>query len=307
MKKIFFALLALQVLCVTAFSQEKPTKDEYASRYQNLVSRVGVDGLGVETLLKHWDADYPDDVNPKVGMFNFYLSKSQSFTMDTLSVSKYLGNAPALTLKDSTGKNVNYFQIAHYDDEMFGKASQAIDKAIEMAPDRLDLRLLKISALIEYEGESPDMALSALKGLVDYNYTKNPKWVYPGIEVDKETFPTLMQDYGYAFFKMGTPQTFKAFKELSEKELSYEPKNTLFLTNLGSYYLVAEHNYKTALKMYEKVLKLKPGDYTAIKNCVLLARAQKNVKLEKKYLQKLVNVTTDETEKASAQTRLQAL
>ena len=89
--------------------------------------------------------------------------------------------------------------------------------------------------------------------------------------------------------------------------LSYEPKNTLFMTNLGSYYLVAEHNDKAALKMYNKVLKLKPDDYAAIKNCVLLARNEKNAKLEKKYLQKLVEVTTDETERTSAKVRLQAL
>ena len=59
--------------------------------------------------------------------------------------------------------------------------------------------------------------------------------------------------------------------------------------------------------MYNKVLKLKPDDYAAIKNCVLLARNEKNAKLEKKYLQKLVEVTTDETERTSAKVRLQAL
>ena len=307
MKKIFIVSLALIFSSVIAFSQEKPTKDEYATRYQNLVTRVGADGLGVETLLNHWEEDYPDDVNCKIGLFNFYLAKSQSFTIDSLRVSKYLGSDPMLSLKDSAGRDVHYFQIAHYDDELFGQASQALDKAIEMAPDRLDLRLLKISALINYEGESPDMALSELKGLIDYNYTQHPKWSYPGLEMEDDTFASLLQDYCYTFFKMGTPQTFKAFKELSEKVLGYEPKNTLFMTNIGSYYLVAEHDNKAALKMYNKVLKLKPDDYTAIKNCVLLARNEKNTKLEKKYLRMLVDVTTDETEKASANARLQVL
>jgi hypothetical protein len=151
------------------------------------------------------------------------------------------------------------------------------------------------------------MALSELKGLIDYNYTQHPKWSYPGLEMGEDAFPSLLQDYCYAFFKMGTPQTLKAFKDVSEKMLEYDPKNTLFMTNIGSYYLVAEHNGKAALKMYNKVLKLKPDDYTAIKNCVLLARNEKNTKLEKKYLQKLIQVSTDETEKASAKVRLEAL
>jgi tetratricopeptide (TPR) repeat protein len=307
MKKILFVSLALIFSATIAFSQEKQAKDEYATRYQNLVARVGADGLGVETLLNHWNEDYPDDVNCKVGFFNFYLAKSQSFTIDTLRVSKYLGSEPMLSLKDSTGRDIYYYQIAHYDDELFGKASKILDEAIEMAPDRLDFRLLKVSALINYEGESPDMALSELKGLIDYNYTQHPKWSYPGLEMGEDAFPSLLQDYCYAFFKMGTPQTLKAFKDVSEKMLEYDPKNTLFMTNIGSYYLVAEHNGKAALKMYNKVLKLKPDDYTAIKNCVLLARNEKNTKLEKKYLQKLIQVSTDETEKASAKVRLEAL
>ena len=59
--------------------------------------------------------------------------------------------------------------------------------------------------------------------------------------------------------------------------------------------------------MYNKVLKKKPDDYAAIKNCVLLARKDKNVKLEKKYLPMLIKVTPDETEKATAQARLSVL
>lgn len=308
MKKIFLASLAFVSACVLGFSQEgKTSKEDYATRYSNLVARVGADGLGVETLINHWEEDWPDDVDAKLARFNYLYSKSQSVSIDTMSVDTYLGSEPALKLKDSTGRNVNYFQVTHYDDELFGKASQALDKAIESAPDRLDLRLAKVSALTNYEGESPDMALSQLKGIIDYNYSLHPHWTYPGIEMTEETFPTLIQEYCYAFFKMGTPQTFKAFKDLAEKMLSYEPKNTTFMTDVGSYYLVAKHDNKAALKMYNKVLKLKPDDYAAIKNCVLLARNEKNTKLEKKYLAKLVKVTTDENERKSAQIRLQSL
>ena len=78
------------------------------------------------------------------------------------------------------------------------------------------------------------------------------------------------------------------------------------MNNLGTYHLVAKEDYKTALKYYNQVLKRYPEAYTAIKNCVLLARRQKNVKLEKKYLQKLA-VYGGEADKLSAQARLQQL
>jgi tetratricopeptide (TPR) repeat protein len=202
---------------------------------------------------------------------------------------------------------VNYFQVVTYDDELFGKATRAVEKAIELNPDRLDLRLFKISSLIGYEKDSPDMALAGLKALIDYNGHSHPAWEYPGVEWSDDLFPTVMQEYCYAFFKIGTPHCYEAFKELSEKMLSYYPDNTVYMTNIGSYYLVCKHDSKAALKMYNKVLKKNPDDYSAIKNCVLLARNDKNVKLEKKYLPMLVRVTSDEAEKLSAQARLNAL
>jgi len=41
------------------------------------------------------------------------------------------------------------------------------------------------------------------------------------------------------------------------------------------------------LKYYDKVLKIKPDDYSALNNSVLAARKLKNPKLEKKYMKML--------------------
>ena len=307
MKRILLTILTALTLLPLS-SQTKPAQKDYLDRYQLLVSKLGTAGVGIETLLQRWEKDYPEDTDMLLGKFSYYLAKSQSARIEVIDAPKYLGNAPTLTLKDTLGRDVNYFQVVDYDDELFGKATQAIEKAVELNPDRLDLRLFKISSLIGYEKDSPDMALAGLKALIDYNGHSHPKWIYPDMEnVDDNLFPDVMQEYCYAFFKIGTPHCFEAFKELSEKMLSYYPDNLVYMTNIGSYYLVYKHDSKAALKMYNKVLKKNPDDYTAIKNCVLLARSDKNIKLEKKYLPMLVRVTPDETEKASAQARLEAL
>ena len=306
MKKIILSILTAVILLPLS-AQTKPTQKEYLDRYQLLVSKLGTTGVGIETLLQRWGNDYPEDTDMLLGRFTYYLAKSQTSSIEVIDAAKYLGNAPTLTLKDSLGRDVNYFQVVSYDDELFGKATQAIEKAIELNPDRLDLRLFKISALIGYEKDSPDMALAGLKALIDYNGHSHPSWKYPGVETDEDLFPSMMQEYCYAFFKIGTPHCFEAFKELSEKMLAYYPGNTVYMTNIGSYYLVCKHDSKAALKMYNKVLKKKPDDYTAIKNCVLLARNDRNVKLERKYLPMLVRVSTDEAERLSAQARLDAL
>lgn len=303
-KNLLTAALVLAVFPALAQSQ---TAEEYMKRYENLVSRVGTSGLGVETLLDKWEADWPEDLDMLQARFLFCFDKSQSVQMVAREQARFLGQEPTLALKDSLGKDVNYFQETFYDDELFGQGIRYIEKAIQLAPERLDLRFNKVAALVGYEKESPDMALSDLKSLIDYNASQKPKWQYPGITVDKDYFDAAIQEYCFVFFKYATPRCYDAFRDLSQKMLDYEPNNTLFLDNLGSYYLVAKRDDKNALKYYNKVLKIKKEDITAIRNCVLLARNSKDTKLEKKYLPMLAQYAETETDKAAARARLEFL
>ena len=303
----FFCFLTALAISLTAIAQTPSSKD-FQDRYDLLVSKLGPTGVGIETLLDRWAAAYPDDVQMLTGKFSYWFSKSQTLQLVPKDQQKFLGENPAVVLKDSTGANVNYFQETMYDDEMFGEAQKALEKAIQLYPDRLDLRFLKVASLIGYEKESPDMALSSLKSLMIYNATQHPKWEYPGVEkVDNEFFSAALQEYCYLFFRYGTPATYEAFKELSQQMLTYEPKNVLFLDNIGSYWLVARKDNKTAMKYYSKVLKIKADDLTAIKNIIILARNSNNVKLEKKYLPLLIKYTQDEKGTITAQARLKSL
>ena len=303
----FFCFLTALAISLTAIAQTPSSKD-FQDRYDLLVSKLGPTGVGIETLLDRWVAAYPDDVQMLTGKFSYWFSKSQTLQLVPKDQLKFLGENPAVVLKDSTGANVNYFQETMYDDEMFGEAQKALEKAIQLYPDRLDLRFLKVASLIGYEKESPDMALSSLKSLMIYNATQHPKWEYPGVDkVDNEFFSAALQEYCYLFFRYGTPATYEAFKELSQQMLTYEPKNVLFLDNIGSYWLVARKDNKTAMKYYSKVLKIKADDLTAIKNIIILARNSNNVKLEKKYLPLLIKYTQDEKENITAQARLKSM
>lgn len=310
MNKLFLFLATLSMSFSMAAANVPQTQEakEFKARYDLIVSKLGPTGVGVETLLDKWGAAFPEDIDMLLGKFNYYFTKAQSTSVEKKDQDKFLGEKPFLTLKDSTGRNVNYFQEVFYDDELFGKAQKALDKAIQLSPDRLDMRFLKTAALVGYEKESPDMALSTLRGLVDYNGTHHPKWVYGDNEkADNEFFNAAIQEYCFLFFKYASPGSYEAFKSLSEKMLAYEPDNVLFLDNLGSYYLVVKKDDKTALKYYNKVLKLKPDDMTALKNLVILARNSKNEKLEKKYLPMIIKYTDVETDKVSAQARLDYL
>ena len=300
MKRIAI-LIAASLLTLTAFAQA----ERYEQRYNMLVSKMGYDGVGVETLLDNWAKSDSTDAKMLLGRFNYYFTKSQSGQIVAKPTKKYLGMDPLFTLKDSTGTDMFYYQELQYDDELYGKAIKAADKAIGLYPEKLDFRFLKANAYIAYEKHSPDMAIAYLLSIVEESRTRKV-WLYGEEQADQKFFSEAMLEYCYSFYSIGTPAAMDAFLALSEKMTEIDPKNPSFINNIGTYYLVGKQDYKTALKYYNKVLKAYPEDYTAIKNCVILARKQNNVKLEKKYLNLLVE-HGNEADRLSAKARIQQL
>ena len=299
-RKIIVAA-ALMLLSVAVSAQT----DRYEQRYELLVSKLGPAGVGVETLINNWEK--ADSTNSKMllARFNYLFTKAESTQIVGKQSKKYLGMEPLLSLKDSTGTDIHYYQENFYDDELYAQAMKVVDKAIGIYPEKLDFRFLKANAYIAYEKESPDMARSYLMSLINEAVSRKI-WVYDDEPADAAFFSEAMLEYCFSFYSIASPSAMEAFLAISERMSEIDPKNPSFINNIGSYHLLVKEDYKTAAKYYNKVLKSHPGDYTAIKNCVLLARKQKNDKMEKKYLQMLAQHGT-ESDKLSAKARLQQL
>jgi len=282
------------------------TSEKYEQRYELLLSQFGPAGVGIETVLNKWEAVDSTDAKMLYARFNYLFTKAQTSAVVAKPERKYLGMEPLLTLKDSLGNDVFYYQVNEFDDQLYAQAVKTIDRTISLYPDRLDYRFVKSNAYIAYEKESPDMALAYLLDLADRYSDRKGRWTYEGEKVDDSFFTDAMQEYCYSFYSIGTSSSMEAFLGLSQKMLQLYPDNTGFLSNIGSYHMLANGDYKTALKYYSKVLKKKPDDYTAIKNSALAARKLNNRKLEIKYLRMLVE-HGPEKEKIVAESRLKAL
>lgn len=278
--------------------------NRYEQRYDLLVSQFGPAGVGVETVLNNWEKTDSTSAKFLYAKFSYWFTKAQTAEVVAREENKYLGMEPMLTLKDTLGNDIHYYQVNVFDDELYGKAMKVLDRAIAVHPDMLDFRFVKANAYIAYEKESPDMALLYLLDLAGREKERN--WVYEEGPLEQDFYRGAMQEYCFSFYSIGTPAAYDAFYALSERLSAIYPGHLDFVNNMGSYHMIAREDYKSALKIYAKVLKKDPANYTAIKNSILASRKIGNVKSEKKYLMMLLEHGS-EKEKLTAQGRLKQL
>ena len=276
MKKVILAIAAI-ALCAAAAAQT--TAEEFQARYERLVRNVGHSGVGVETLIDRWEEAFPDDPSVPIARFNYWFDKSERTEVVAKgNARKFLGQAPTLTLKDADGQDVNYFEESFYDEESFGEAVKVLDAQIAAHPAELRWRYLKITALLAYEKESPDMAAAELKGLIERNASARPAWTLDGESADDELFQQGVSEYCGSLFQLGTDAGYEYFREISERMNKLYPKNPVFIDNIGSWWQVVKGNDKQAVKYYKKALKLDPDDYAAKRNLQIIERKQASAK-----------------------------
>ena len=301
MKRILIGSLFL--LFAVSMSAQTP---DFKAQWERQTRNVGFDGVGVETIIDKWEAAEPGNKDMLLARYRYFIARAKYTEVVPKYQTRFLGAAPTVVLKDENGNDVGFFEETFYDDEPFGQAQKILDKLISNNPLEISYRYEKISALISYEKEYPEMAAVELNKLIDYNASQHPCWLYQGELMSSENFLDGIQEYCYSFFAIKSETSLEVFKSVSEKMSKLYPQYPVFLSNQGSYWLLKGNSGK-ALKCYNQVLKIDPKDYSAIKNCILIARRNNDTKLELKYLPMLVEVAESDAERLSAQGRLQAL
>ena len=170
---------------------------------------------------------------------------------------------------------VKMSRLNQSDEEYFASAQKALDKAITLAPNNIGYLFDEITSLLDYEGESPDMAATALLNLIDRNYSEHPHWNLYGEPFTQQDFTDAVKEYCYSFWKLATPVGYDSFYNVSRRMMKAEPKDVGFIDNVGAYWQVAKKDNKMAAKFYKKALKLDPNDYAANQNMKFITNNNK--------------------------------
>lgn len=267
MKRILIAAAAL----FAALSVSAQTAEDFKARYERQVRNMGLSGVGVETILDSWGEAFPEDRDMLYARFLFCFDKSKGSAVISRPAPKYLGQEPVMNLTDSTGKKVYYFQDVTFDDALYGEALKTIEILISKDILNLKYRFTKVAALKEFEKEDIVLTLSELQGLVAQNAGK-PAWHYDSEPVDADVFAESVQTYCASIYSVGSESAYEAFKTISEMMLKQYPKESCFLDNLGSYWMMSKKNYKKALSYYNKALKINPSDQVAKTNVKIVQK-----------------------------------
>lgn len=271
-KKLLTVAVAAVVFSSLAMAQSDAAG--FKAAYDRQVKNVGLSGIGVQTIIERWERADADNLDMLEAKFSYYYAKSRSTEVVPKDRKKYLGQKPVLTLKDSLGNDVFFFEEPVFTDSLFAKGMTSIGKAISLSPKELRYRFYEISGLMDYEKDSPDLAVEKINSLIDEYQADKTGWTLDKQAVEDDTMCQAVGEYCYNLFNIASDVSYKYFLELSEKMNKLYPTNTAFIDNIGTYYQVAEHNDKKAAKYYKKALKIDPEDYAALTNMRIIRSSQ---------------------------------
>ena len=125
MKKGIGVLFLLMVVVGSVHSQKKFKED-----FNSLIKKN--DLAKIEILLKDWEKSYPNDIELQIAYFNFFIRKS---TKSKVSMGQRGNGEYAI------------YEHKNYDNIFYIKAIDALDKALKINPNRLDVHFGKCSFL----------------------------------------------------------------------------------------------------------------------------------------------------------------
>lgn len=274
MKRLLLTLVIVLLSC-TAIAQ---TRTELYDRFHEAISRYNTDGAAA--VIAEWERSYPGDAEIFALQANYHFQKAFNEEI-VLSDTEPEDGREYLLTKDSLGVQRYLYSEIRIDSTELKAAQAALAEGILNHPDRLDIRLGKITIHL-YVAEH-DLAVQEVKSALERSLKNQNRWtdtLDEPIETDGVSYlRSCIQDYLSQLIK--AKDLASAEKMIDNCIKSYS-KDAVFLTDKGVLRFYA-NDLKGALKWFRKASRNAPEDMLITTNIANIYEKMGNRKKALKY------------------------
>lgn len=274
MKRLLLTLAVVMLSC-SVFAQ---TQAELYDRFNEAISRYDIDGAAA--VIDEWEKAYPGDAEIFALQANYHFQKAINEEIVMSDTEPDDGREYLLT-KDSLGVQRYLYSEIRIDSTELKAAQAALTEGILNHPDRLDLRLGKIT--VHLYVDEHDLAVQEVKSALERSLKNQNRWtdtLDEPIETDGVSYlRECIQDYLSQLIE--ADDLASAEKMIDDCILSY-PKDAVFLTDKGVLRFYAD-DLKGALKWFRKASKADPDDMLIMANIANIYEKMGNRKKALKY------------------------
>ena len=274
MKRLLLTLAVVMLSC-SVFAQ---TQAELYDRFHEAISRYDIDGAAA--VIDKWEKAYPGDAEIFALQANYHFQKALNEEI-VLSDTEPDDGREYLLTKDSLGVQRYLYSEIRINSTELKAAQAALTEGTLNHPDRLDLRLGKITVHL-YVNEH-DLAVQEVKSALERSLKNQNRWtdtLDEPIETDGVSYlRECIQDYLSQLIE--ADDLASAEKMIDDCIMSY-PKDAVFLTDKGVLRFYAD-DLKGALKWFRKASKADPDDMLIMANIANIYEKMGNRKKALKY------------------------
>ena len=253
-----FSIFIFMLLSCAAFAQ---TRAELYGRFSQAVSEH--DTTTVVSLISDWERLYPGDAELFSLRANYYFMDAVSDVI-ALSAEKPADGRGYYVMEDSLGNTQYMYSEVQTDSIRVGYAKAILADGIAKYPDRIDLRLGKVTLHLKV-GENTS-AVKEVCSMVEHSVVNDNKWLGTldePVETDGVSYMRdCIQDY---LSQLVDAEDLVSAEDMVDACVRFYPKDPVFLSDKGVMRFYAG-DLKSALDWYLSAYSVSPGDMLIVNN-----------------------------------------
>ena len=282
-------LLVTLFAALLTWSAIAQTREDLYARFTE--ASMNADTTAISELLTEWEKLYPDDAELYSVRAN-YLYLSSRNEVITLTTEEPIDGMECYEVKDSAGVKGYMYSKIQTDSVKYEAAITTLTEGIRKYPDRLDLRLGKVTLLL-YANKN-DHAVEEIIQAIQHSTENQNNWYYTldvPVETDGVSFlRDCIQDY---FGRFLDAEDLVSAETLIDACISMYPNDAVFISDKGTIRIVAD-DLPGAMEWFSKANKIAPDDMLIVYNIAIIYKMQGDIDNALKYFGIMLESGDDE-------------